>query len=40
MTIAVANQKIDEGEVAIDMNDNDPTLLADRTGHTIIAYKG
>jgi hypothetical protein len=40
ITFALAHPKIDEREVAIDLFDHDPTLLADRVGQTIIADKG
>ena len=40
VTFALANPKIDEREVAIDIFDHDPTLLADRAGQMIIADKG
>jgi hypothetical protein len=40
ITFAVANPKLDERDVAIDMFDHDPTLLAARAGQTIIADKG
>jgi hypothetical protein len=40
ITFALANPKIDERDVAIDMFDHDPTLLAGRAGQTIIADKG
>ena len=40
ITFALANPKVDERDVAIDMFDHDPTLLADRAGQTIIADKG
>ena len=37
---ALTNPKIDEREVAIDMFDTDPSVLADRAGQTLIADKG
>jgi hypothetical protein len=40
ITFAVANPKLDERDVAIDMFDHDSSLLADRAGQTIIADKG
>jgi hypothetical protein len=40
ITFALANPKVDERDIAIDMFDHDPTLLADRHGQTIIADKG
>jgi Transposase DDE domain len=40
ITFALSNPKIDEREIAIDMFDHDPTLLADRDGQTLIADKG
>ena len=40
ITFAVANPKLDERDVAIDMFDHDPSLLADRAGQTLIADKG
>jgi hypothetical protein len=40
IAFALANPKIDEREVAIDLFDSDPTLLADRDGQVIIADKG
>lgn len=39
-TFALANPKLDKREVAIDMFDHDPSLLAGRAGQTIIANKG
>jgi len=38
--VRVANPKIDERDVAIDMFDHDPSLLAGRAGQTILADKG
>jgi hypothetical protein len=40
ITFALTNPKLDEREVAVDMFDHDPTLLAGRAGQTIIADKG
>ena len=40
IAFALANPKIDEREVAIDLFDSDPTLLAGRDGQIIIADKG
>ncbi|HZA86305.1 MAG TPA: IS982 family transposase, partial [Acidimicrobiales bacterium] len=40
ITFALANPKTDEREVAIDLFDSDPTLLAGRQGQTVIADKG
>jgi hypothetical protein len=40
ITFALANPKVDERDVAIDMFDHDPSLLAGRAGQTIIADKG
>jgi hypothetical protein len=40
VTFALANPKIDERDVAIDLVDSDPTLLAGRRGQTLIADKG
>ncbi|MGH9270721.1 MAG: IS982 family transposase [Ilumatobacteraceae bacterium] len=40
ITFALTNPKADERDVAIDMFDHDPTLLAGRHGQTIIADKG
>jgi Transposase DDE domain len=40
VTFALANPKIDERDVAIDLLDSDPTLLAGRAGQTLIADKG
>lgn len=40
IAFALANPKIDEREVAIDLFDSDPTLLAGRDGQLIIADKG
>ena len=40
ITFALTNPKLDERDVAIDMFDHDPSLLAGRHGQTIIADKG
>jgi hypothetical protein len=40
ITFALSNPKIDEREVAIDLFDADPALLAGRAGQTLIADKG
>jgi hypothetical protein len=40
ISFALANPKIDERDVAIDIFDHDPTLLAGRAGQTLIADKG
>jgi hypothetical protein len=40
VAFALANPKIDERDVAIDLFDSDPTLLAGRDGQIIIADKG
>jgi hypothetical protein len=40
ITFALANPKVDERDVAIDMFDAEPGLLAGRHGQTIIADKG
>jgi hypothetical protein len=40
VAFALANPKIDEREVAIDLFDTDPTLLAGRTGQVLMADKG
>jgi Transposase DDE domain len=40
ITFALTNPKLDERDIAIDMFDHDPSLLAGRTGQTIIADKG
>jgi hypothetical protein len=40
VAFALANPKIDERDVAIDLFDRDPTLLAGRDGQIIIADKG
>jgi hypothetical protein len=40
ITFALANPKLNERDIAIDMFDHDPTLLAERVGQTIIADKG
>ena len=40
ITFALANPKIDERDVAIDMFESEPGLLARRSGQTIIADKG
>ena len=40
IAFALANPKIDEREVAIDLFDSDPTLLAGRAGQIVIADKG
>jgi|SRR5215213_1014323 hypothetical protein len=40
ITFALANPKADERDIAIDMFDHDPSLLADRRGQTIISDKG
>jgi hypothetical protein len=40
ITFALANPKLDEREVAIDMFEHDPTLLEGRNGQTILADKG
>lgn len=40
IAFALANPKIDERDVAIDLFDSDPTLLAGRAGQVIIADKG
>jgi hypothetical protein len=40
VAFALANPKIDERDVAIDLLDRDPTLLAGRDGQIIIADKG
>ena len=39
-TFALANPKVDERDVAIDMFEAEPVLLAGRHGQTIIADKG
>lgn len=40
ITFALANPKVDEREVAIDLFESEPGLLAGRDGQTIIADKG
>jgi hypothetical protein len=40
ITFALANPKVDERDVAIDLFDAEPGLLAERHGQTIIADKG
>jgi hypothetical protein len=40
IAFALANPKIDEREVAIDLFDSDPALLAGRDGQTIVSDKG
>ena len=40
ITFALANPKLDERDVAIDMFDHDPILLDGRAGQTLIADKG
>ncbi len=40
MAFALANPKTDEREVALDLFDSDPELLAGRTGQTLVADKG
>jgi len=40
ITFALANPKTDEREVAIDLFESDPALLAGREGQTLIADKG
>ena len=40
ITFALANPKINERDVAIDLLDSDPALLAGRAGQTLIADKG
>jgi Transposase DDE domain len=40
ITYALTNPKVDERDVAIDLFDAEPALLADRHGQTIIADKG
>jgi hypothetical protein len=40
IAFALANPKIDERDVAIDLFESDPTLLAGRAGQVIIADKG
>ena len=40
VTFALANPKTDEREVAIDLFDSDPELLAGRHGQTLVADKG
>jgi hypothetical protein len=40
VAFALANPKINERDVAIDLLDSDPTLLAGRRGQTLIADKG
>jgi hypothetical protein len=40
ITFALANPKIDERDVAIDLFEGDPALLAGREGQTLIADKG
>ncbi|MBA3399386.1 MAG: transposase [Acidimicrobiia bacterium] len=40
ITFALANPKVDERDVAIDLIDSEPALLTGRAGQTIIADKG
>lgn len=40
IAFALANPKADEREVAIDLFESDPTLLAGRVGQTLVADKG
>jgi hypothetical protein len=40
VTFALTNPKIDERDVALDMFDTDPALLADRPGQVLVADKG
>jgi len=40
VTFALANPKTDEREVALDLFDSDPELLAGRAGQTLVADKG
>jgi hypothetical protein len=40
VTFALANPKTDERDVALDLFDSDPDLLAGRTGQTLVADKG
>ncbi len=40
VTFALANPKADERDVAIDLLESDPELLAGRTGQVLIADKG
>jgi Transposase DDE domain len=40
ITFALTNPKVDERDVALDMFESDPILLAGRTGQTLIADKG
>jgi hypothetical protein len=40
VAFALANPKTDERDVAIDLFDSDPELLAGRTGQTLVADKG
>lgn len=40
VAFALANPKIDEREIAIDLFDTDPTLLAGRAGQVLMADKG
>ncbi len=40
IAFALANPKLDERDIAIDLFDSDPALIAGRTGQTLIADKG
>ena len=40
MAFALANPKTDERDVALDIFESDPELLAGRVGQTLVADKG